>query len=296
MGRREDPDLGRQPRQHPPGSPLRPRSRSRRRPIPPEHRHRPRLRLHRPRWPPGRLPGDGTDRRRVSLHRPPGRTSRPGQHPRHRLCVSDALAAAHDASLVHRDIKPANIMVPNEGATAAKVVNFGITKSADPEHHITAIGLLIGTPAYMAPETFTGELDHRSDLHAFGCVLHEALAGTPPGPPRHRRRTVRATPLWRVPPGLRPTGERTPAFRSVCTGDPALSGRGPRHPGAAWPRCCPGRPLPPVLTRPDDGSGRCGAAGSTGRLCGAVGGRLVDHAVRCCPAWGLRGVAVRWLG
>ncbi|MFD4905218.1 protein kinase domain-containing protein [Kitasatospora purpeofusca] len=95
-------------------------------------------------------------------------------------CVADALAAAHDANLVHRDIKPANIMVPDEGATAAKVVDFGITKSADPEHHITATGLLIGTPAYMAPETFTGELDHRSDLYALGCVLHEALAGTPP--------------------------------------------------------------------------------------------------------------------
>ncbi|MFJ5122977.1 protein kinase [Kitasatospora sp. NPDC088548] len=97
-------------------------------------------------------------------------------------CVADALAAAHDAGLVHRDIKPANIMVLDDesAASTAKVVDFGITKSTETKHAITTTGVLIGTPAYMAPEAFTGELDHRSDLYALGCVLHEALAGTPP--------------------------------------------------------------------------------------------------------------------
>ncbi|CAK7288462.1 protein kinase domain-containing protein [Streptomyces misionensis] len=93
-------------------------------------------------------------------------------------CVADALGTAHQAGLTHRDIKPSNIIVrPNGTAT---VVDFGITKSSDARHDITTSGVLIGTPAYMAPECFSGTFDHRSDLYSLGCVLYEMITGHRP--------------------------------------------------------------------------------------------------------------------
>lgn len=94
------------------------------------------------------------------------------------ICIADALGTAHGAGLTHRDIKPSNIILrPNGQAT---VVDFGITKSSDERHDITTSGVLIGTPAYMAPECFNGTFDHRSDLYSLGCVLYEMLTGHQP--------------------------------------------------------------------------------------------------------------------
>ncbi|WP_043260274.1 protein kinase domain-containing protein [Streptomyces hokutonensis] len=93
-------------------------------------------------------------------------------------CVADALDAAHEAGLTHRDIKPSNIMVRDDGE--ATVVDFGITKGNDARHDITTTGVLIGTPAYMAPEALSGTFDHRSDLYSLGCVLFEAVTGRRP--------------------------------------------------------------------------------------------------------------------
>ncbi|GHE24339.1 serine/threonine-protein kinase [Streptomyces capillispiralis] len=94
------------------------------------------------------------------------------------VCIADALGTAHGAGLTHRDIKPSNIIVrPNGQAT---VVDFGITKGSDERHDITTSGVLIGTPAYMAPECFNGTFDHRSDLYSLGCVLYEMLTGHQP--------------------------------------------------------------------------------------------------------------------
>ncbi|MET8704346.1 protein kinase [Kitasatospora sp. NPDC004723] len=92
-------------------------------------------------------------------------------------CVADALTAAHREGLVHRDIKPSNIMITGDEHNGTKFVDFGIAKSADIRHDITATGILIGTPAYMAPEAFNGALDHRSDLYSLGCVIHEMTTG-----------------------------------------------------------------------------------------------------------------------
>ena len=94
-------------------------------------------------------------------------------------CVADALDAAHEAGLTHRDIKPSNIMVLNDDGEAT-VVDFGITKGSDARHDITTTGVLIGTPAYMAPEALSGTFDHRSDLYSLGCVLFEAVTGRRP--------------------------------------------------------------------------------------------------------------------
>jgi serine/threonine protein kinase len=101
----------------------------------------------------------------------------PGTVRRMATQVLDALAAAHGAGLVHRDIKPANLLVA--GPDAWKVGDFGIAKSVstiDPS--LTATGLVIGTPAYLAPERLAGgQATPSGDLYALGIILHEALIG-----------------------------------------------------------------------------------------------------------------------
>ncbi|MEU3954034.1 protein kinase [Streptomyces achromogenes] len=99
--------------------------------------------------------------------------------------IADALDAAHEAGLTHRDIKPSNIIIGPRGEVT--VVDFGITKSTDARHDITTTGVLLGTPAYMAPEALSGTFDHRSDLYSLGCVLYEMVTGQPPftGTPWH---------------------------------------------------------------------------------------------------------------
>jgi len=91
--------------------------------------------------------------------------------------ILDALAAAHAAGLIHRDIKPANVLSAGQGSW--KVGDFGIAKSvevADPA--LTSTGLIIGTPAYLAPERLAGgQATAGGDLYAVGVVLYEALTG-----------------------------------------------------------------------------------------------------------------------
>jgi serine/threonine-protein kinase len=92
--------------------------------------------------------------------------------------MAEALAEAHAHGIVHRDIKPANAMVTRTGRV--KLVDFGLAHL--PEATVlTATGMTLGTPAYMAPEQARGEaVDARADLWALGAVLYEMLAGRPP--------------------------------------------------------------------------------------------------------------------
>lgn len=96
--------------------------------------------------------------------------------------VADALESAHKQGAAHRDIKPDNILLSGNHAL---LTDFGIAKAlseAAPDIAITAVGVAIGTPAYMAPEQAMGDAmtDERADIYALGVVGYEMLAGMTP--------------------------------------------------------------------------------------------------------------------
>jgi serine/threonine-protein kinase len=110
--------------------------------------------------------------------------------------AAEALAKAHAAGIVHRDLKPDNIMVTPDGH--AKILDFGLAKLIEPQQIsgsgssevATAImqqhstpGAIMGTVGYMSPEQAQGktkEIDQRSDIFSFGCILFEAATGKKP--------------------------------------------------------------------------------------------------------------------
>ena len=97
--------------------------------------------------------------------------------------VCDSLEEAHARGLVHRDIKPANIHLGRVGCREdfVKVLDFGLVKTAGvgaAQSLATIEGVIMGTPAYMAPEMAMGEMvDGRADLYALGCVAYFLLTG-----------------------------------------------------------------------------------------------------------------------
>ncbi len=102
----------------------------------------------------------------------PGEVARIGRQ------LVDGLAAAHGNGVIHRDVKPSNVMVRADGSV--KLTDFGIASvHGDPQ--LTATGLVIGSPAYMAPEQATGgKITSASDLWSLGATLYFALEGVPP--------------------------------------------------------------------------------------------------------------------
>jgi eukaryotic-like serine/threonine-protein kinase len=88
------------------------------------------------------------------------------------------LAAAHDAGVIHRDLKPGNVLVGER--SAVKIIDFGLAKATHAEG-LTATGMLMGTPHYMAPEQIRGKVvDARADIYALGALAYHLVTGRPP--------------------------------------------------------------------------------------------------------------------
>ncbi|MDB4963720.1 MAG: serine/threonine protein kinase [Myxococcales bacterium] len=97
------------------------------------------------------------------------------------LDAAQGLAAASRAGLIHRDVKPSNLVRLSDGKV--KVTDFGLAKPVDPgaEPALTAMGVVVGTPDYIAPEQARGEpIDERVDIYALGGTLYFLLTGIPP--------------------------------------------------------------------------------------------------------------------
>ncbi len=103
--------------------------------------------------------------------------------------IADGLEAAHEKGIIHRDLKPANVKISPDGKP--KILDFGLAKAFAQEDDVsaemsqsptltrgTALGVIMGTAAYMSPEQARGKkLDKRTDVWAFACCLYEALTG-----------------------------------------------------------------------------------------------------------------------
>lgn len=105
--------------------------------------------------------------------------------------VCDGIAAAHAVGIIHRDLKPENLFLvqraDGEATPHIKILDFGVSKfdvSREDEPKLTATGVALGTPLYMAPEQLIGDpaLDARVDVYALGVVLYEMLVGQTPYP------------------------------------------------------------------------------------------------------------------
>jgi len=92
--------------------------------------------------------------------------------------VADGLEAAHRQGVIHRDLKSQNVLI--NSANQVKIIDFGLAHSAHLQG-MTATGLIMGTPEYMAPEQVAGrKVDERADIYSLGVILYELFTGRVP--------------------------------------------------------------------------------------------------------------------
>jgi serine/threonine protein kinase len=167
--------------------------------------------------------------------------------------VASALEAAHRAGIVHRDVKPGNVMVPE--TSRAKLADFGVASlQGDPQ--LTSTGLVIGSPAYMAPEQARGEESGPPvDFWALGATMFYAVEGEPPFDRATSIATLAAV-VNEEPRSPRLAGPLTPLLMALLAKDPQARPSGPEL-RAELGRLRPAiRPAPPTEVLPAHGPGR----------------------------------------
>jgi WD40 repeat protein/serine/threonine protein kinase len=189
--------------------------------------------------------------------------------------AAEGLAAAHARGLVHRDIKPGNLWLEETPAAPGspsprhrvKILDFGLARAASDESQLTGSGVILGTPAYMAPEQARGEaVDHRCDLFSLGCILYRMgtgrlpFSGTDSASPLLALVTEHPAPPRQLNPDLPPAlntlilrllaknlADRPSSARAVVEGLAAIEHGARPQPGVGASPAVPPRPEP---TRP----------------------------------------------
>jgi hypothetical protein len=144
---------------------------------------------------------------------PPGEVARIGEQ------IGSALAAAHRAGIVHRDVKPDNVLLTND--VGAKITDFGISRAVG-DGSVTGPGIVVGTPAYLAPEVAAGaDAGFASDVFSLGATLYAAVEGGPPfGYGENTILLLQAVAAGRIPqPGV--AGPLGPVLLWMLRRDPA---------------------------------------------------------------------------
>jgi hypothetical protein len=182
--------------------------------------------------------------------------------------LASALEAAHRVGIVHRDVKPANVLVPQTGS--AKLTDFGVASlTGDPR--LTTTGLVIGSPAYMAPEQAQGEpTGPPADFWALGATLYFAVEGQPPFDKGASMATLAAI-VNEAPQPMRRAGPLAPLTAALLAKDPKARPSGPKVRAWLGWLLVVAPPAPPSGAHPATGPGPAGPLGPARSLAGPAG-------------------------